>query len=515
MEEQLILVSPKDRQTGVASKMEVHHQGLRHRAFSILLFDSQGRMLMQQRALGKYHSGGLWTNTCCGHPRPGERTAAAALRRLQEEMGTTCKLKKVASMLYYEQMSNQLIEHEFDHVFAGLSQLDPVANPEEVESWEWLSLEEITERIEQAPEQFTIWFRRMFEQFGTGGVRQWFEAARDASAARSMPDAFGKKARSPWAVPPLYCPAPFRVDTALAEAVEDRLMPWIKEVGIFAGQLEKVRAMGFGRFAMLCHTDTHDPDRLLLSAQCIAALFAVDDYYCDDERTGSEPRLVGPRLSLALAALEPAHLPSRFRCGLDQALNSDPVLVALRAYMDRVQAFASSVQVARVRHEIIAMFVTMTAEAAWRLEGLTPPIWEYLAQRQTNSFLPCMSLIDVIGGYELPAHIYSAPAVRRVTTLAASATIVANDLYSAHKENQAAIGDFNLPLLLAREHNCTPRQAMIKCAHVHDEIVHLYEAAEQAVLPDASPLLQRFLTGIKSWVSGSLEWHRHSGRYHV
>ncbi|MBA5983403.1 isopentenyl-diphosphate Delta-isomerase, partial [Pseudomonas sp. MD195_PC81_125] len=207
MEEQLILVSPKDRQTGVASKMEVHHQGLRHRAFSILLFDSQGRMLMQQRALGKYHSGGLWTNTCCGHPRPGERTAAAALRRLQEEMGTTCKLQKVASMIYYEQMSNQLIEHEFDHVFAGLSQLDPVANPEEVESWEWLSLEEITERIEQTPEQFTIWFRRMFEQFGTGGVRQWFEAARDASAARSMPDVFGKNARSPWAVPPLYCPA--------------------------------------------------------------------------------------------------------------------------------------------------------------------------------------------------------------------------------------------------------------------------------------------------------------------
>lgn len=195
------------------------------------------------------------------------------------------------------------------------------------------------------------------------------------------------------------------------------------------------------------------------------------------------------------------------------ALASDPVLVGLRAYMTRVTEFATPAQVARVRHEIIAMFVTMTAEAAWRINGITPALWEYLAQRQINSFLPCMSLIDIIGGYELPANVYSSPAVRRVTTLAASATIIANDLYSAPKESRAQVGDFNLPLLLANQPGCSIEHAMKQSVAIHDEVVRLYEAAEQEVLADASPLLKRYLAGVKNWVAGSLEWHRHSGRY--
>lgn len=331
----------------------------------------------------------------------------------------------------------------------------------------------------------------------------------------SLTRAAPNEEKSPWAVPALYGLAPFRIDAALAAEVDDRLLPWIAQVGIFPGQHDKVRAMGFGRFAMLCHTDTDDPDRLLLAAQCFSALFAVDDYYCDDERTGSEPRMVGPRLSLALAALEPVYLSERFQPGLELALRSDPVLAALRAYLTRVESLATAAQVARVRHEIIAMFVTMTAEAAWRIEGLTPALWEYLAHRQVNSFLPCLSLIDIIGGYELPANVYSAPDVRRITVLAASATIIANDLFSALKEQQAGIGDFNLPLLLIREQGCSPAEAMMQSAAVHDQIMHLYEAAERAVLPHAPPLLKRYLHGIKSWLAGNVEWHRTSGRYQV
>jgi len=505
MEELLILVSPKDRQTGFAPKLQVHQQGLRHRAFSIFVFDHNGHLLLQQRALGKYHSAGLWTNTCCGHPRLGERTLAAAQRRLREEMGITCKLFKVSTLLYHEPVSNQLIEHEYDHVFAGVCDIDPVANAEEAENWQWMDLSKIPAAIDAAPKTFTTWFRKMFEQFGLNGIRQWHELARSGTPR--------SQAVSNWKVPPLHCVAPLRIDETLASEVDDRLMHWIEKTGIFAGQQEKIRASGFGRFAMLCHTDTDDPDRLLLSAQCIAALFAVDDYYCDDERTGSIPALVGPRLSVALAALEPVHLTEDYRLALETALESDPVLVGLRAYMARVAEFATFSQIARVRHEIIAMFVTMTAEAAWRFSGVTPALWEYLAQRQTNSFLPCMSLIDVIGGYELPANVYSSPAVRRVTTLAASATIIANDLYSAPKENLAQVGDFNLPLLLANERQCSIAQAMKLSAAIHDDVMRLYEAAEKELLVDASPLLKRFLAGVKSWVAGSLEWHRHSGRY--
>ena len=505
MEELLILVSPKDRQTGFAPKMQVHRQGLRHRAFSVFIFDRNGRLLLQQRALGKYHSAGLWTNTCCGHPRLGERTVAAAQRRLHEEMGMTCKLTKVSTLLYYEPVSNQLIEHEYDHVLAGICDIDPVANPDEAQSWQWRTLSEIPGAINAAPQTFTAWFRRIFEQFGLNGVQQWYELALGSTPRNQL--------KSNWRVPPLHCPSPGRIDEALATEVNDRLMLWIDKTGIFAGQQKKIRASEFGRFAMLCHADTDDPDRLLLSAQCIAALFAVDDYYCDDESTGSIPALVGPRLSVALAALEPAHLTDTFRADLEAALERDPVLVGLRAYIARVAEFAAPAQIARVRHEIIAMFVTMTAEAAWRISGVTPALWEYLAQRQTNSFLPCMSLIDIIGGYELPANVYSAPAVRRVTTLAASATIIANDLYSAPKESLAQVGDFNLPLLLMNEHKCSIEQAMQLSANVHDDVVRLYETAEQQLLANASPLLKRYLAGVKIWVAGSLEWHRHSGRY--
>ncbi|WP_339493832.1 family 2 encapsulin nanocompartment cargo protein terpene cyclase [Pseudomonas sp. RA_105y_Pfl2_P56] len=322
-------------------------------------------------------------------------------------------------------------------------------------------------------------------------------------------------AKDAYAVRPLRCPEAQDIDENLGAEVNRRLMSWIEQVGIFPGKQTAVRDSNFGRFAMLCHRDTDDPDRLLLSAQCFAALFAVDDYYCDDERTGSVPQLVGPRLSLALAAMEPAYLPVPFSVELDQALLRDPVLVALRAYMHRVAQFSTPSQLARIRHETIAMFVTMTAEATWRIERMVPAIWEYLAQRQINSFLPCMSLIDVIGGYELPANIYSSPAVRRVTVLAASATMIANDLYSARKENMAQIGDFNLPSLLAREQRGSLSDAMSRSADIHDEVVRLYEEADQALRAGSSSLLLRYLNGVQTWLAGNLEWHKHSGRYQV
>ncbi|SEN53817.1 2-methylisoborneol synthase [Pseudomonas sp. ok272] len=314
-------------------------------------------------------------------------------------------------------------------------------------------------------------------------------------------------------VPPLHCPTPVRIDEPLGQQVDSLLLPWIERVGIFAGQLEKIRASRFGRFAMLCHPDTDEPDRLLLSAQCIAALFAVDDYYCDDDSQGSVPEQVGSRLSVALAALEPAHLTGEYIAALERALDADPVLRGLRAYMVRVAQFASPAQIARVRHEIIAMFVTMGAEASWRLNRQTPSVWEYLAHRQVNSFLPCMSLIDIVGGYELPANLYCAPMVRRVTTLAASATIIANDLYSMHKEGMTVQVDFNLPQLLVAHQQCSLAEAMTRTASIHDDVVRAYEAAEQRALPAATPELERFLGGLKAWVAGSREWHQHSGRY--
>jgi len=315
-------------------------------------------------------------------------------------------------------------------------------------------------------------------------------------------------------VPPLYCPDPVRIDESLGEDVDDLLLTWVRELGTFTSPPDHVYTGQYGRFAMLVHPDTDDPDRLLLAAQCMAALFGVDDCYCDDERSGSVPALLGPRLGLAQSALDPAHLVGRHAVELENALRADPVLVGLRSYIEHAAVYASPAQLGRIRHETAAMFLTMTEEAAWRAAGEVPSVWKYLAHRQPNSFLPCMTLIDVVGGYELPAAVYADPAVRRATTLAGSATIIANDLYSMAKEGIPEIGDFNLPTVLAAEQGCPLQEAVEISISIHDDVVRAFEDAVQRLLRRASPELVRFLAGLRAWIGGSREWHARSGRYH-
>lgn len=317
----------------------------------------------------------------------------------------------------------------------------------------------------------------------------------------------------PFTVRALRCPAALRIDDALGLEVNDRLMKWIADIGIFPGKLNQIRASDFGRYAMLCHVDTDDPDRLLLQGQCLAALFAVDDHYCDDHTLGCDPRHVAPRLSFAIAAMDPAYLPRPFDAQLEIQLNCDPVLVGLRAYMQRVSQFCTPSQVARVRQISIAMFVTMAAEGAWRVYGTRPTVAEYLASRHINSFWPCLVLIDSIGGYEVPANLYSQPHVHRVTALAALATTLVNDLYSAHKEHLSEVGTFKLPYLLAAQHQCSLQEAIDRIADIHDDVMVEYETMERALLVEATPLLKRYLKGLKAWVAGNLEWHKHSARY--
>ena len=165
MEEKVILVNEKDEPIGLMGKMEAHEKGLLHRAFSVFVFNSKQEVLLQQRAACKYHSPNLWTNTCCSHPRAGETNQQAGERRLQEEMGLQVPLQEVFSFIYKAPFDNGLTEHEYDHVLVGYSDAQPQINPEEVASWKWLSLEAIKEDILQAPEQYTAWFKIIFEKF--------------------------------------------------------------------------------------------------------------------------------------------------------------------------------------------------------------------------------------------------------------------------------------------------------------------------------------------------------------
>lgn len=164
MEELVILVDHDDRETGVMEKIQAHREALLHRAFSVFVFNSKGELMLQQRALGKYHSPGLWTNTCCSHPRPGEETEAAAHRRLQEEMGFDCTLTKIFHFTYKAPFDNKLTEHEVDHVFVGFSDTLPVINPEEVESYRFATLDDISVEMAENPELFTVWFQIAFER---------------------------------------------------------------------------------------------------------------------------------------------------------------------------------------------------------------------------------------------------------------------------------------------------------------------------------------------------------------
>lgn len=165
MAEYVILVDEQDNELGLMEKIEAHEKGVLHRAFSVFILNSKNQLLLQQRALHKYHSGGLWTNTCCSHPRQGESNVEAAHRRLQEEMGMVAPLEKLLHFVYRAEFDNGMIEHELDHVFVGKSEENPKINPEEVEAYKWIDLDELKEDIENTPEIYTEWFKIIFNEY--------------------------------------------------------------------------------------------------------------------------------------------------------------------------------------------------------------------------------------------------------------------------------------------------------------------------------------------------------------
>lgn len=154
----LIAVDVDDRQTGVVEKMAAHRDGVLHRAFSIFIFDGTNRLLLQKRAAGKYHSGGLWSNTCCGHPTAGESLIGAAHRRLREEMGFDCPLRVVFGFVYRAVLDSGLVENEFDHVAIGRFHGVPAPDSREVDGWRWEPMSAVRLQLAENPEAFTAWF---------------------------------------------------------------------------------------------------------------------------------------------------------------------------------------------------------------------------------------------------------------------------------------------------------------------------------------------------------------------
>lgn len=165
IEEQVILVNENNEQIGLMPKLEAHEKAVLHRAFSVFIFNDANQLLLQKRALNKYHSPGLWTNTCCSHQRDGETNIAAGKRRLQEEMGFVTNLEESISFIYKAPFDNGLTEHEYDHILLGKFNQEPVINPSEVADWKWMSLEEIKKDLLNQPEMYTAWFKIIFDKF--------------------------------------------------------------------------------------------------------------------------------------------------------------------------------------------------------------------------------------------------------------------------------------------------------------------------------------------------------------
>lgn len=164
-EENVILVNQNDEQIGLMPKLEAHEKAVLHRAFSVFVLNNKNELMLQQRAKHKYHSPLLWTNTCCSHQRDGETNLQAGNRRLYEEMGFGTKLKELFHFIYKAPFDNGLTEHELDHVMIGYYDEAPKTNPEEVENWKWMPIEEVRKDMQLHPEVYTVWFKIIFDKF--------------------------------------------------------------------------------------------------------------------------------------------------------------------------------------------------------------------------------------------------------------------------------------------------------------------------------------------------------------
>ena len=165
IEDKVILVDNNDNKVGLMPKLEAHEKGVLHRAFSVFIFNNDGELMLQRRALTKYHSPGLWTNTCCSHQRDGETNIISGKRRLNEEMGFDTELFEKTSFIYKAKFDNGLTEHEFDHVLVGSYNHSPIINSIEVDSWKWMSMENVKKDIKDHPDNYTAWFKIIFEKY--------------------------------------------------------------------------------------------------------------------------------------------------------------------------------------------------------------------------------------------------------------------------------------------------------------------------------------------------------------
>jgi len=309
-------------------------------------------------------------------------------------------------------------------------------------------------------------------------------------------------------MPELFCPGPVRDDPVLGEVVNEAVVAWAEEVGIYPGRLDRLRSTNFGRLLMLAHPATDDPDRLLAATKCLVAEWATDDYIVDEVELGADQEVVAARLAKLYAVVDPADLPVQYQPQLDEYRREEHIATAFRSAMEHLARYTSVTQIGRFQHQMAVMFLSWNHGAEWHRNQRTPPVWEYLVQRHFDSFLPGMILIDSLAGYELPPNEYYDPRVRRAFKMAGAANALINDLHSTAFED-----DFNLPRVIVAEEGCSHREAIKRTVEIHNELMHTFVAEAGALSLIGSPMLRRFFLDTWAWLGGSREWHATTRRY--
>ncbi|WP_246257227.1 family 2 encapsulin nanocompartment cargo protein terpene cyclase [Amycolatopsis anabasis] len=349
---------------------------------------------------------------------------------------------------------------------------------------------------------------------GTSAARLAAQLAQPPAEAPAVPEpGYADRAWGDGTATPLYCPVTERVDDVLADEVDERLVAWAAECGFPDEELDQIRKTRFGRLVTLAHPDCADPDRLLVAAKLNAAWWAADDLYADDTALGATPTELPERLTLAMAAMDPVPPAGEFTRELDKTLAGDRVLVALGSAVEHLTRYATPAQVQRVCYSTFAMFVSWTAYAAWKHTEQSPPAWKYLAARQHDSFYTSMTVIDVLGGYELPANLYYEPRARRAAFWAGTASVLVNDLHSVTKDLADENPPCNMVLQIAADRDCSIDEATEATVELHNNVVRDFQALHRELQAVPSPELHRFLRGLQSWMGGGFEWHATNPRY--
>ncbi|RJQ73867.1 Camphene synthase [Pseudonocardiaceae bacterium YIM PH 21723] len=339
---------------------------------------------------------------------------------------------------------------------------------------------------------------------GTAAARMFFpDLARprvDPTALITLPDDDSE----------LFCPGPVRDDPALGELVNEQLVAWAGEMGIYPDRLDHLRRCGFGRMIMLAHPGCDDPDRLLAATKVMVAEWASDDYYLDESEVGADPATTAAKFGLLYGVVDPVALPARYTSAEQRYLQEEPIARAFRDSMEHLAQYTTTAQMARFQHQMAILFTTLDQNASWRHSGARPKAWEYLSHRQHNSYLPPMILCDVLSGYELSPQEFYFPPVRRAVLMIGLAAVLINDIHSAAKEHD---DDISLPEAISEEENCSLEQAVRETVAVHNELMKAFVAEATVLSAAGSPALRRFFTDLWAWCGGSREWHATTLRY--